>query len=100
VERSPAGAHQRAIHLATLRRLAPVLLPVAGRFIATLIKPDAAGTGAAHHRGDCGQIAAQVDIASTLTDGLALFAEALETLPPRYSPLVPGLRLAWRRSIC
>jgi phosphohistidine swiveling domain-containing protein len=91
---APAGG---GIRLRTLRRIAPVMLPVAGRFIASLARPDARREQAQRAIEEVvARIEARAAAASTLADGLALFDEALDTLPPalfgRWFPaFAPGM---------
>jgi len=81
----------------TLRRIAPVLLPVAGRFIASLARPEDRREQAQRLIEEIVvRIEARAAAASTLAGGLALFDEALGTLPPvllgRWLPaFAPGM---------
>jgi phosphohistidine swiveling domain-containing protein len=91
---APTGG---GIRPATLRRLAPVLLPVAGRFIATVARPDAHREQAQRTIEEVVErIAARGATASTLAHRLALFEEILAGLPPvlfgRWFPsFAPGM---------
>jgi pyruvate,water dikinase len=81
----------------TLRRLAPVLLPVVGRFIASLARPDGRREYAQHRvEAIVARIEAKAVAAWTLADRLALLDEVMETLPPvllgRWLPaFAPGM---------
>jgi pyruvate,water dikinase len=101
---TPTGS---GIRPSTLRRLAPVLLPVAGRFIASLARPDARRDQAQHTIEEIvARIEARAASASTLAEGLALFDEALELLPqallgrwfPAFAPGMATLNLLIRLS--
>jgi pyruvate,water dikinase len=91
----------------TLWRLAPVLLPVVGRFIATLARPDARREQAQRTIEEIVErIAARAETTSTLADRLAIFDDVLETLPaalfgrwfPSFAPGMAALNLLLRLS--
>jgi rifampicin phosphotransferase len=85
------------IRLRTLRRLAPVLLPVVGRFIATLARPEGRREEAKRLLEETvARIAARAAATSTLADRMLLFDMVMETLPPvllgRWLPaFAPGM---------
>jgi rifampicin phosphotransferase len=93
--------------LGAVRRLAPVLLPVVGRFIATLARPDDRREQA-HHAVEeiVTRIESRAATASTLAEQLALLDEVLETLPtvlldrwfPAFAPGMAALNLLLRLS--
>jgi phosphohistidine swiveling domain-containing protein len=89
----------------TLWSLAPVLLPVAGRFIASLVRPDAGRERARRAiEGVVARTEARAATVSTLAEGLALFDEVLEDLPqalfgrwfPAFAPGMAALNLLMR----
>jgi phosphohistidine swiveling domain-containing protein len=76
---APVGG---GIHPRTVWRLAPVLLPVVGRFIAALARPDDRREVArARLEAVVARIDAGATTAGTLAERLALLDEAAETLP-------------------
>jgi phosphohistidine swiveling domain-containing protein len=91
---APTGG---GIRPAALRRLAPVLLPVAGRFIATLARPEVRREQAQRAVEEVVEwVAARAAATSTLADRLVLFDEILTRLPPvlfgRWFPaFAPGM---------
>jgi pyruvate,water dikinase len=89
----------------TLRRIAPVLLPVAGRFAASLAQPEVRREQAQRAVEEVvARVEAKAAAATTLAEGLALFDAALETLPqalfgrwfPAFAPGMAALNLLMR----